>query len=99
VTNFYTSTESLKELIASDAIPEDDKAALRDELRKREMLSASITVYLHNRSSWVYTGLPQAVDVLKDLLVPNTLVRGIVVYHGDEKVEQLNYTALKEMRK
>lgn len=64
------------------------------------MEKATLIAYLHTRFEVAVEGNPRAINVLKDLLVPNTLVKGIRVYEGDplEVTTALNYDALKELR-
>lgn len=59
---------------------------------------------LHNRFTVLVHGNQQGIDVLKNLLVPNRDVKGITIYKGEgqgphlEKLDQLNYTELTELR-
>jgi hypothetical protein len=63
-----------------------------------------LVAYLHNGFSMQVQGNERSIDVLKQLIVPNTLVKGIAIYTAEpvpterSKVEQLNYTALKALR-
>lgn len=63
---------------------------------------ALVVVWLHNGFSASYDTNEKSADVLKDLLIPNPLVKAIYVYHGNPPhrkcVLTLTYTQLKELR-
>lgn len=59
-----------------------------------------LAFYMHNGFSSGFTGNTKAIDVLKELLIPNREVKGIAIYGETplRKLESLNYTQLKELR-
>jgi len=69
------------------------------------MATQLLVWYQHNGFSGSVEGNDHAIDALKELVVPNTQVKSIIVYERVEDtpplrvVERLNYTALKELRR
>lgn len=65
---------------------------------------AALTFHLHNRFVGIVEGNIPTINALKNLLIPNIDVRAIVIYHrvdhGElDRVESINYTAIKNLRK
>lgn len=65
---------------------------------------SQLLAHLFNGFGVHVTGHEKSIDVLKDLLIPNKSVKSISTYKGEgygphlEKLEQLNYTKLRELR-
>ena len=65
---------------------------------------AVINVFRHDGAGYHVTGTQIGIDMLRQSLIKDELVKALVVYHRNpdtgelDKHEQLNYTTLKEMR-
>jgi len=67
------------------------------------LTNQTLVAYQHNGFSVLVEGNSHSIDALKGLLIPNAMVKSIVIYEGETtpkiKVSALNYTQLKELRK
>lgn len=94
-------------------LPDHELRALKErifaeEIRREQdgQKSRTLLAFLHNGGSIYVRGTAVSIDMLRGIVIPHPLVKGLVIYEGEgygrentAKLEQLNYTELTKMRK
>lgn len=79
------------------------EAFLKDYERLRGIVAVMneetvLTLWLHDRYSITVRGNLSALSRLRDLVIPDTLVKGYMMVRQGKKIESMNYTQIKARR-